>query len=240
MAMIEFSASPATLPPETRVYAIGDVHGCLDRLTRLHAAIAVDLEIRPVADPLLLHIGDYIDRGPDSAQVIGYLRGPSPVRGARMVNLMGNHEDMLLTAIEAEDDVPASHWLSNGGRETLASWSLPHKLPRAAWGERIPAPDLAFLRGLALGHREGGYFFAHAGIRPGVALERQDRRDLMWIREPFLSFKGDFGFVVVHGHTPGRTPVVRPNRIGIDTGAVYGGGLTCAVLETDRLGFLIA
>jgi serine/threonine protein phosphatase 1 len=238
--MIEFSAAPATLSPATRIYAVGDVHGCLDRLTALHAAIAADLLARPVPDALLLHIGDYIDRGPDSAQVIAYLRGANPVPGSRMVNLMGNHEDMLLAALGAEDDVPALGWLQNGGRETLASWRIPHNLPRAGWAERLPKPDIAFLRALVLSHREGGYLFVHAGIRPGVELENQDRHDLMWIREPFLSSKKEFGVVVVHGHTPGRAPVIRPNRIGIDTGAVYGGELSCAVLEADRLGFLTA
>ena len=238
--MVEFIDAPAKLPPETRIYAVGDIHGCLDRLTQLHEAIAADLHARPVPDPLLLHIGDYIDRGPDSAQVIAYLRGPNPVRGTRLVNLMGNHEDMLLNAMAAEDDAPAANWLMNGGRETLASWHMPHKLPHTAWAGRVPAPDLDCLRSLALSHREGPYFFAHAGIRPGVALDQQDRHDLMWIREPFLSFKGDLGAVVVHGHTPGRAPVVRPNRIGIDTGAVYGGELTCAVLENAQVGFLTA
>ena len=238
--MIEFIDAPATLPPETRIYAIGDIHGCLDRLVQLHEAIAADLLARPVADALLLHIGDYIDRGPDSAQVVAYLRDPNSVPGTRVVNLMGNHEDMFLKAMAAEDDAVAANWLMNGGRETLASWHVPHKLPHTAWVDRLPAMELDFLRDLTISHREGPYFFAHAGIRPGVALDQQDRHDLMWIREPFLSFKGDLGVVVVHGHTPGRVPVVRPNRVGIDTGAVYGGELTCVVLETDKLAFMTA
>lgn len=238
---MEFTSAPATLPPDIRIYAIGDIHGCLDRLTALHAAINADLRARPIADALLLHIGDYIDRGPDSAQVIEYLRGPNPVAGTRMVNLMGNHEDMLLTALEKEDDPDAvAGWLRNGGRETLASWRIPHNLPHSQWAERLPKPDLRFIHSLAVSHREGGYLFVHAGIRPGVELEEQDRHDLIWIREPFLSSKADFGVVVVHGHTPARAPVIRHNRIGIDTGAVYGGDLSCAILEADRLGFLTA
>jgi serine/threonine protein phosphatase 1 len=237
---IELSQAPASLPPGTRVYAVGDVHGCLEQLTRLHAAIAEDLSSRPVPDAVLLHVGDYIDRGPDSAQVIACLRGPSPVPGTRMVNLKGNHEDMLLTGLEAETDAAALNWLENGGRETLASWSISHKHPRAEWTKRIPPADLDFLRALALTHREGGYLFVHAGIRPGISLENQEPHDLMWIREPFLSFKGDLGLVIVHGHTPRPTVALRTNRIGIDTGAVYGGKLTCAVLEKDQLGFLTA
>lgn len=237
---IEFSRAPASLPPGIRVYAVGDVHGCLDQLTRLHAAIAEDLRARPVPDAVLLHVGDYIDRGPDSAQVIAHLRGPSPVPGTRMVNLKGNHEDMLLAGFDAETDAAALNWLENGGRETLASWSISHRSPRAEWKKRIPATDLGFLRALQLTHREGGYLFVHAGIRPAMPMENQVPHDLLWIREPFLSFNGDLGVVVVHGHTPRPTVAMRANRIGIDTGAVYGGKLTCAVLETDRVGFLAA
>jgi serine/threonine protein phosphatase 1 len=236
---IEFSQAPASLPGGIRIYAVGDVHGCLDQLIRLHDAISEDVSARPVTDAVLLHVGDYIDRGPDSAQVIARLRGPSPVPGARMVNLKGNHEDMLLTGLDAETDAGALNWLENGGRETLASWSIRHKTPRTEWIRRIPPQDLDFLRALPLTYREGGYLFVHAGIRPAIPLENQEPHDLMWIREPFLSFKGDLGVVVVHGHTPRPTVAIRSNRIGIDTGAVYGGRLTCAVLESDRLGFLI-
>jgi serine/threonine protein phosphatase 1 len=102
----------------------------------------------------------------------------------------------------------------------------------------MPRRHLLFLRDLAVWHEAGGYLFVHAGIRPGIPLERQSRHDLMWIREPFLSSKQSFGAVVVHGHTPRPDPVVRPNRLGIDTGAVMGGVLTCVVLEEDRLGFI--
>jgi serine/threonine protein phosphatase 1 len=115
-------------------------------------------------------------------------------------------------------------------------------VPRSAqpkdWAGYLPGPHLPFLRGLAAHHTEGGYLFVHAGVRPGIPLNRQSRHDLMWIREPFLSSKGAFGAVVVHGHTPRPEPMVRPNRIGIDTGAVMGGVLTCAVLEANRLGFI--
>jgi serine/threonine protein phosphatase 1 len=119
------------------------------------------------------------------------------------------------------------------------------------WAGLIPAPHLVFLRDLQLTHQEGPYLFVHAGIRPGVRLSEQTSEDLLWIREPFLSAKGKLlgvapgaliadepAMVVVHGHTPKKAPVVRPNRIGIDTGAVLGGALTCAVLEDDRVGFL--
>jgi serine/threonine protein phosphatase 1 len=244
--MIEFATAPATLPPGQRVYAIGDVHGCLDRLTALHQAIGQDLAERPVADALLIHLGDYVDRGPDSAGVIALLSAGSPIPHMRTVNLMGNHEHMMLDALASGQAAAAELWLGNGGANTLFSWGVARQVKQTEWAGRMPPAQLIFLRDLALTHREGPYLFVHAGVRPGVPLDRQARQDLLWIRDPFLTAKGDLGvepgggvrLVVVHGHTPTREPVVRSNRIGIDTGAVMGGMLTCAVLEDDRLGFL--
>jgi serine/threonine protein phosphatase 1 len=232
--------APAALPPGQRIYAVGDVHGCLDQLLALHRAIAAHLRAHPHPDPLLLHLGDYIDRGPDSAGVIARLLGAPPAAGLRMVNLLGNHEDMLLAAL-AGSRMDAEIWIANGGHAALASWGVPPRAARRQWQALIPAPHLAFLRGLALTHRAGGYVFVHAGLRPGIAIASQTRQDLLWIREPFLSAEAMHEAVVVHGHTPEDSqPVVRPNRIGLDTGAVLGGPLTCAVLEADRLEFLQA
>lgn len=240
--MIEFIAAPAALPQGQRVYAIGDIHGCLDQLQALHQAVAQDLAERPTADAVLIHVGDYVDRGPDSAGVVALLAAGPPVKDLPTINLMGNHEHMMLDALSSGQAEAAELWLGNGGADTLFSWGVPRQVKQADWAARIPRPLLLFLRDLALMHREGPYLFVHAGIRPGVRLSQQARQDLLWIREPFLSAKGDLGgepgMVVVHGHTPVREPVVRPNRIGIDTGAVMGGVLTCAVLEEDRLGFL--
>jgi serine/threonine protein phosphatase 1 len=245
--MIEFITAPATLPQGQRVYAIGDVHGCIEKLAVLHQAIRQDLAERPVADALLVHLGDYVDRGPDSAAVVGLLAAGPPITGLRTVNLMGNHEHMMLDAVASGQEAAAELWLSNGGADTLFSWGVPRLTKPAGWAALIPVPQLLFLRDLELTHRVGPYLFVHAGVRPGVALAQQAREDLLWIREPFLSSKGplpggtggeDPALVVVHGHTPVRAPVVRPNRIGIDTGAVMGGALTCAVLEDDRVGFL--
>ena len=239
--MIEFQPAPASLPPGRRVYAIGDVHGCLDRLEALHAAIAADLEARPTDSAMLIHLGDYIDRGPESAGVVERLAqaGP-PAAGLTVVNLMGNHEYMMLRALTAEDEAAATRWIANGGADTLHSWGVPRTAEPRDWPGHLPAKSLVFLRDLTLSHREGGYLFVHAGIRPGVPLAEQTRQDLLWIREPFLSWKGDLPAVVVHGHTPKPEPSVRPFRIGIDTGAVMGGVLTCAVLEGEQLGFLTA
>ena len=238
--MITPTLAPASLPEGVRVYAIGDVHGCAGRLQALHRMIARDLADRPVADAQVVHLGDYVDRGPDSAGVIETLLQPFPHTGAGprplVVNLMGNHEDMMLAALA--DRAAALHWLANGGDRALASWGLPPEMCDGDWADALPPRHLAFLRGLKLMHAAGGYLFVHAGLRPHTALARQSRLDMLWIREPFLSFAGDFPAVVVHGHTPESEPVIRHNRIGIDTGACRGGVLTCAVLQADLLGFL--
>lgn len=237
--MIELAPAPATLPPGRRIYAVGDIHGCAMQLRNLHAIIAADLARRPVAAPLLLHIGDYVDRGPDSAGVIAWLLQGPPLPGVPMVNLMGNHEHTMLEALSG-DRAAATDWLFAGGRPALQSYGVDPDSPRETWPAAVPAAHLAFLRGLALMHRDGGYVFVHAGIRPGVALEAQTRDDLLRMRQPFLYSEADFGAVVVHGHTPVKAPVVRHNRIAIDTGAVFGGKLTCAVLEEATIGFLTA
>ncbi len=238
--MITSTLAPASLPEGLRVYAIGDVHGCADRLRALHREIAADLAARPVAEAEVVHIGDYIDRGPDSAGVIETLLQPFPAAGGRpgprVVTLMGNHEDMMLTSLT--DPEAAPHWLSNGGDIALESWGVPLRARARDWAAALPPRHLAFLRGLPLLHAAGGYLFVHAGLRPNTPLGRQSRLDMLWIREPFLSSDGALPAVVVHGHTPAGEPVIRHNRIGIDTGAFRDGPLTCAVLEADRLGFL--
>ena len=261
------AAAPARLPPGHRVYAIGDVHGCAARLARLHALVEQDRAARPVPHATLLHLGDYVDRGPDSAGVLAMLVRGEAAGADAVVNLRGNHEAMLLAALgaapaadgarEAPDagdgsgeglqgdvegvaDAAAEHWLGNGGNATLRSWGIAADTPRRGWRERIPPAQLALLRGLALHHEAGGYLFVHAGIEPGLPLGAQSAHDLLWMREPFLSWTGTLGAVVVHGHTPARTPELRQHRIGVDTGAVTGGALTCVVLDERRLGFLHA
>jgi serine/threonine protein phosphatase 1 len=236
--MIELIPAPATLPPGERIYAIGDIHGCLDRLVALHEAIATDIGTRPVEHTTLVHLGDYVDRGTDSAQVIDWLIDRPPVPADAFVNLMGNHELMMLAAVVGTDRDAPGHWLANGGADSLLSWGISRAVPPAEWAARIPLQHLVFLRDLATSHRIGPYFFVHAGVRPGVPLDQQSRQDMLWIREPFLSSRADHGAIIVHGHTPKREPVVQPNRIAIDTGAVLGGDLTCVVLEGDMLGFL--
>jgi serine/threonine protein phosphatase 1 len=235
--MIELSQAPASLPPGRRIYAIGDIHGCARQLAGLHDVIAGDLAARPVASALLLHIGDYVDRGADTAGVIARLLNGCPIPGMDMVNLMGNHESTMLEALTGER-AAGTDWLFAGGKAALQSYGIDPEGPRDVWADVIPRAHQDFLRDLVLMHREGGYAFIHAGVRPGIALEDQARDDLLRSRQPFLYSEADFGAVVVHGHTPVKVPVVRHNRIAIDTGAVFGGQMTCVVLEGDTLGFL--
>ncbi len=237
--MPDFLPAPGTLPPDTRVYAIGDVHGCLDKLASIHTAIAEDLAARPIPEPWLVHLGDFVDRGPDSADVVARLvDAPPPAGISAVVNLIGNHEELMLAAIDTATDAAVQTWMMNGGANSLHSWGIPLGTEPATWAAQLPPGHLAFLRGLALHHTIGGYLFVHAGLRPGVPLAQQSRHDQIWIREPFLSSTADHGSVVVHGHTPRARPEIRRNRIGIDTGAVMGGVLTCAVLEANRVAFL--
>ncbi len=235
--MIEFTQAPASLPAGRRVYAIGDIHGCAEQLDALHAQIAADLAARPVPEPVLVHVGDYVDRGPDTAGVLARLAAGSPIPGVATVNLLGNHENTMLEALSGER-AAATDWLFAGGRPSLESYGVDPDSPRESWPAHIPPEHIAFLRGLKLMHREGGYVFVHAGVRPGTPLEQQARDDMLRMRQPFLYSEIDFGAVVVHGHTPVKHAVVKHNRIAIDTGAVFGGPMTCLVLEDDRMGFL--
>ena len=245
--MMTRTLAPALLPPGRRIYAIGDVHGCDAQLAALHRAIAGDIAARPVASALVVHLGDYIDRGPDSAGVVARLAGGLGAP-AESVSLMGNHEAMMLQALgltgalEGRPPHPedVTLWLANGGIAALESWGVCNLTDPAVWRQAVPAGHLAWLLERPLMHQEGGYLFVHAGIRPGLPLAQQQARDLLWIREPFLSSPEPHPLVVVHGHTPAAAPSVRANRIGIDTGAVMGGMLTCLVLEDDSMAFLEA
>ncbi len=233
--MMTEQLAPGRMPTGQRAYAIGDMHGCSDMLADMHRLIEADLLARPCADATLIHLGDYIDRGPDSAGVITRITSRRPA--IPTVNLMGNHEELFLAAFDGERGA-AELWTQNGGVPTLASWGVPPRTKPRDWKNFIPAAQVAQLRSLALHHTIGGYVFVHAGIRPGVPLAEQTPHDLRWIRKPFLEHDGKLDYVVVHGHTVERTPIIRPNRIGIDTGAVLGGPLTCVVLQDDRLGII--
>ena len=239
------AAAPA-VPAGSRIYAIGDVHGRLDLLTRLHALIAADAAGASAHRRVVVYLGDYIDRGPDSRGVIELLLR-RPLSGFECVHLLGNHEDYLLQFLERADVGP--HWCAYGGFETLASYGIrllssfaarlaDFETARRALAETIPPAHVAFLRNLKLTHAEGGYLFVHAGIRPGVALADQQTDDLLWIRDEFLDSTDDFGVCVVHGHTIVEAPDQRANRIAIDTGAFATGRLTAVVLDGTARRFI--
>ncbi len=236
--MKKWLPAPASLPEGLRVYAVGDIHGCSGPLAALLRAIVEDLAADPPRSAQVIHIGDCIDRGPDTAGVIETLMRPFPSVPCpvRVVTLLGNHEDMALAALA--DPEMADIWLLNGGDASLASWGVSPAAHPSAWESAIPRAHLAFLHRLPLMHTAGGYLFVHAGLRPGVPLAEQSREGLLWIRKPFLSFEGVLPAVVVHGHTPAREPQARSNRIGIDTGACRGGPLTAVVPQANRLRFL--
>ena len=219
-----------SLPDGLRIYAIGDIHGRYDLLQALATGIRADIAENRPRSSAEIYVGDYIDRGPQSRDVVEWLIDTPPLTDRR-VCLKGNHEAMLLAALS--DPVWLQHWLSNGAGATLASYGLS---PRALGA--LPARHLDFFDDLGLTASIGSYLFVHAGIRPGLALEDQNEEDLVWIRDPFLSSDADHGVIVVHGHTPVDAPDVRQNRINIDTGAVFSGTLTCVVLEGASQRFL--
>lgn len=224
-----------------RIYAIGDVHGQAGQLAALHTTIRVDLRARPALRPLLVHLGDYVDRGPNSAQCLAMLANGDPVAGVPTVNLMGNHERMMLDAFASPRAAPL--WLENGGQRTLRSFGIPADAPWSAWERAVGAPTIDFLRALRLSFETARFVFVHAGVRPGVKMVSQKPADLLWIRREFLDWPGIMlpespGKLIVHGHTPTDQPEIHSNRIGIDTNAARGGKLTCAALSTDSVYFL--
>jgi serine/threonine protein phosphatase 1 len=235
-------AETSDIEPQ-RLYVIGDIHGCADLLDNMIRDITKDLAARPVPDSLVVTVGDYVDRGPDSRGVVNrLLRNPFPTR---FVALKGNHEILLERFLHTPQT--GESWRGVGGIETMESYGLPvrslmrHKdyvAAARALAEAMPSAHFDFFASLRNSLTVGKYFICHAGVRPGVPLEQQSEADLLWIREPFLASVVDFGKVVVHGHTPVAHPEVLPNRINIDTGAFMTGRLTCAVLGEDEPRFM--
>lgn len=220
-------ATPARVPDDTCVYAIGDIHGCARLLRKLHDAICDDAKAKAASRNVVVYLGDYIDRGPDSSDVIDLvLAGPRVA--CERVYLKGNHEALLLQFLDGECD--SQMWRMNGAGATFRSYGVDvddcDDTCRAALKAEISPAQTAFFRNLQLTHVEGDYLFVHAGLRPGCALEEQSAEDLMWIRQPFLDSSQDWGYTVVHGHTTVAEPDIRENRIDIDTGAVWTGRLT--------------
>ncbi|TAN54951.1 MAG: serine/threonine protein phosphatase [Betaproteobacteria bacterium] len=268
---------PPSTPPDTVVYAIGDIHGSSALLRQILGDIRIDSRERAARRRVLVLLGDYVSRGADSRAVVELALDPG-LPGFEVVALKGNNEDLLLRFLDGQLSVGA-HWLDYGGAETMQHYGLrvvsprsrdPAELEALRWRSEslpdygvstaavqgvdrtvledlrqrfaasLPPRHRDFFRSLRVAHREGDYYFVHAGIRPGVPLEEQTDADCMWIRQSFLESDADHGVVVVHGHSITRAPEVRHNRIGIDTGAYRSGVLTCLALQRTERKFLHA
>ncbi|MFW2439066.1 MAG: metallophosphoesterase family protein [Arenicellales bacterium] len=227
------------IPEGTRVYCIGDIHGCLDLLEDLHQDITTHAS-NYIGTKKLIYVGDYIDRGPYSKGVIDLLLD-KPLAGFDIIYLRGNHEQSFIDFLD--HPVQTRAWLTYGGLDTLVSYGVQlAKLPtsddemydlRDQLDSRVPDRHLEFMNNTEYSCTEGNYFFTHAGIRPGIPLIDQKPSDLMWIRDKFFSSKLHHEKIIVHGHTVVKEVEAKPNRIGIDTGAFASGKLTCLVLENN-------
>ena len=228
-------------PAPDRIYAIGDVHGRLDLFRRLINIIERDQAARDPAVTQMILLGDIVDRGPDSANMV---RGCMKLTAVtdRFVVLKGNHEQMMVEALQGSLFV-YRQWLTFGGKDTLLSWGVDSDVvegPATKESLRIAAgvvgrETIQWLADLPLYRRHAGYLFVHAGIRPGVVLAKQRADDMLWISEEFLDSDAAHGMIVVHGHSISEAgAVVRPNRIGIDTGAYRTGQLTAIGIEGER------
>jgi len=241
IASSAMSIPPPSVPDGTCVYAIGDIHGHHDLLLDLQRRVVRDAEQREARRRVIVYLGDYIDRGPDSRAVIETL-AKAPLPGFECVNLRGNHETLMLDYLEDIEVAPM--WFVNGGDRTLESYGVAVGLGefgtglQAAFRAALPVDHKDFLDRLLLSHVEGDYAFVHAGIRPGIALADQDENDLIWIRGEFLDARARHDHVIVHGHSISTGPDVRENRIGIDTGAFMTGTLTAVVLDGSTRDFL--
>ena len=235
-----FRDSAPSGPKKHRAYVIGDVHGCFDLVELLLSQIETEIARQPQRKISIVFLGDVVDRGPASAQVVERLRTLT-IPGVTVHFVMGNHEEVMLRVIEGETDLLRS-WLRFGGAETLRSYGVdPKELKKLSSEElaarlkkAIPAGHRRFLAAFADSIAFGDYILVHAGIRPGVELSEQSQADLRWIREPFLGDTSDRGFVVVHGHTITNAVETTPNRIGIDTGAFCTGTLTALAIDGKK------
>ena len=209
-------------------FAIGDVHGCFDELRSL---IELCRKSAGGLEHEFILLGDYVDRGPASNEVVAFLMREQAAGKCRLRCLRGNHDDMLLRAADpARSDMELMQWFGTGGEATLDAYGLDDPV-------ELPADHLAWITALPIRVHEGERFFAHAGVRPAIPLNEQVERDLLWIREPFLSSRQWHGALVVHGHTPtaGAAPEVRSNRVNVDTGACFGRPLTAAAFSSGKM-----
>ncbi|MDR2725116.1 MAG: serine/threonine protein phosphatase [Candidatus Adiutrix sp.] len=203
---------------DRRYFVVGDIHGCYLKLRKLLER----LDWTPGGDDLLIFLGDYIDRGSQSYEVVDTLADLAD-RAPNIVTLMGNHEEMFLKFISGEIYPPLN---DNGFSATVRNYTRPD--------QNLTLEHLGFLRGLLPCFETDQHIFVHAGLQPGLPLASQSLEDMLWIRDEFLQNDYDFGRLVVFGHTPFKQPFMAPGRLGLDTGAVFGGPLTCAVLPELR------
>ncbi|MBL8706249.1 MAG: serine/threonine protein phosphatase [Rhodospirillales bacterium] len=228
------------LGPGDLVYAIGDIHGRADLLDRLYRRIRAHAEDAAPGRRVVVHLGDYVDRGPDSRGVIDRVMAPPLPGFAPPVALLGNHEFLMLEFLKDPVEYGPG-WMANGAAQTFASYGVappkraddPAELTRArdALARALPPAHRGFLETLPTMHRAWIFVFVHAGVRPGIALDRQSVDDLIWIRDEFLRSPANHGGVIVHGHSITPEPDFQPNRIGIDTGAYRSGRLTALCLR---------
>ncbi|WP_245282092.1 metallophosphoesterase family protein [Rhizobium sp. LC145] len=228
-------------PPRYPIYVIGDVHGCLDELLAAEERIQADIMARG-RPGLVVLLGDYVDRGPRSAEVLDHLIAPNR-HNLRRIALCGNHDELFLRFLQNPKRL--WDWLELGGRQTLMSYGIdPQDLIsrygadgealRSVLEHAVPQKHRQFLEELPITFRIGEYFFVHAGVRPGISLEEQSDQDLLWIRDPFLTEGPKLPYLVIHGHTPVQELEFGPGRIGIDTGAFFSGHLTVLKIDEGR------
>ena len=204
-----------------KIFAIGDIHGCFDKLQRLILEIKAD-----PANDTLVFIGDYIDRVDGGRDVVDYILKLKKTF-QNVICLRGNHESMLLRFLDGvEDDI----YLANGGFATLKAYGISRSDAPKVRKKKIPPDHLKFFKTLLPYYETDQFIFVHAGLIPGRELNEQSLYDMQWIRQTFIDSDDDFGKRVVFGHTHFSEPLVEDNKIGIDTGAVYGGRLTCVEL----------
>lgn len=243
---VHISGPPALMPPGRRVYAVGDVHGRADLLNRLLDQIHEDVSRGGFEGrPIIIFLGDYIDRGFQSKDVIDVLLGEK-LSLFETYFLKGNHEAAMIQFLR--DPSIGPRWAEFGGAETLVSYGVRPPRMRTSMDEWalasqqlndvLPPEHLSFLTSLDLSVRIGDYVFVHAGVRPGVPLDEQSEYDMLWIRDEFLSDGRALGAVIVHGHTPATKPHKDSRRVGIDTGAYLSGKLTAARFEHDAVEFI--
>lgn len=240
--------SAPRVPDDTVVWAVGDIHGCLDLLKALVDGIVADAASSDASRKVVIFLGDYIDRGPDSRGVLRYLIDLPKDAGIEWRFLKGNHEEAMLKFLSDPSFGP--NWCEYGGDAALASYGLkpPEMKHRVeAWARvaadldhKVTTEEREFLETLEYSISIGDYFFAHAGARPGIALDRQSERDLMWIRNSFLDDEAPFEKVVVHGHTPTKEVHVDHRRIGVDTKAYASSRLTALILGKQERQLLVA